>query len=151
ALLHDCDVCPIDLRDAAWRCYENLCRGQKPLTLDLGGSGFAPTSVAFSPDGKTLAAASWLGAKDGGVKLWEAATGPERATLRGPTGVVVSVAVSPDRKTLATGSLDRTVRLWDGATGKEYAVLKGHEGGVYAVAFSPDGKTLASAGSGKTV
>ena len=57
------------------------------------------------------------------------------------------MAFSPDGKTLASGSMDKTIKLWDVATGKEQATLKGHTGWVSSVAYSPDGKTLAS-GSG---
>ena len=61
------------------------------------------------------------------------------------------MAFSPDGKTLASGSSDRTIKLWDVATGKEQATLKGHTGCVYSVAFSPDGKTLASGSEDKTI
>lgn len=49
-----------------------------------------------------------------------------RATLGGHTDVVLSVAFSPNSKTVASGSSDRTVKMWDLATGKERATLKGH-------------------------
>src|SRR5262249_37572115 len=56
------------------------------------------------------------------------------------------VAFSPNGKTLASTSLDRTVRLWDMSTGKELLRFLGHHNGEpRAVAFSPDGKTVASA------
>ena len=52
--------------------------------------------------------------------------GKEQATLKGHTDCVHSVAFSPDGKTLASGSDDKTIKLWDVATGKELATLKGH-------------------------
>ena len=68
----------------------------------------------ISPDGKTLAS----GSADKTIKLWDVATGKERATLKGHTDWVNSVAFSPDGKTLASGSGDKTVKLWEVATGK---------------------------------
>jgi WD40 repeat protein len=67
-----------------------------------------------------------------------------RASCRGHTSNVYDVAISPDGKTLASASCDRTVKLWDVATGKELATLKGHAVDVWCVGFSPDGKLLAS-------
>lgn len=68
-------------------------------------------------------------------------------TLLGHTSWVWSVAFSPDGKTLASGSADRTIKLWDTATGKELASFTGDDFRVWGVAFSPDGKTLASVGT----
>ena len=66
-------------------------------------------------------------------------------------GPVLSVAWSPDGKTLASGSGDKTVKLWETATGKLLTNLQGHTDAVWSVAWSPDGKTLASGSSDQTV
>ncbi|WP_225896550.1 WD40 domain-containing protein [Amazonocrinis nigriterrae] len=59
---------------------------------------------------------------------------------------VLSIALSPDGKLLATGDIDGQIRLWQVADGKKLLTIKGHKGWVWTVAFSPDGQTLASGG-----
>ncbi|MER7538337.1 trypsin-like peptidase domain-containing protein [Streptomyces sp. NPDC097704] len=78
------------------------------------------------------------------ASLRSSATLPLHRRWFGHTNLVNSMAFSPDGKTLATGSSDKTVRLWDVATGKTRAVLKGHTDTVTAVAASPDGSTFAT-------
>ena len=106
----------------------------------LRGHSSGAYSVAYSPDGSTLAS----GNSDGTVRLWDVATGTLRSQLRGHSSGAYSVAYSPDGTTLASGSGDDTVRLWDVATGTLRSQLRGHSDGVSSVAYSPDGRTLAS-------
>ncbi|HEV3293785.1 MAG TPA: NB-ARC domain-containing protein, partial [Streptosporangiaceae bacterium] len=108
-------------------------------------------AVVVAPDGSWLAS----GGGDGTVRIWDAATGRERAALTGHTGGVAVMVVAPDGSWLASGSYDGTVRIWDTATGRERAALKGGTagsfGGVEAVVVAPDGSWLAAASGDGTV
>ncbi|MEH1910460.1 MAG: serine/threonine-protein kinase [Nostoc sp.] len=72
-------------------------------------------------------------------------------TLQGHESSVLSVAISPDGKTIASSGGDRTIKLWNLATGKQISLLKGHSQQVNVVAISPDGKTLVSGSDDKTI
>ena len=117
-----------------------------PDTTLLGHTD-AVISVAYSPDGETLA----TGSADKTIRLWDASTGTHIKTLRGHVNWVRSVAYSPDGSTLASGSADNTVRLWDASTGRFLKTLRGHTDTVRCVAYSPDGSTLASGSADNTV
>jgi WD40 repeat protein/predicted Ser/Thr protein kinase len=137
----------------------DLTTGQVSLTP--GGYLYGVLSVAFSPDGKWLAAAvgDYLGRYQvgGEVRIWDATNGQQVYNLRGHSACVWSVAFSPDGKRLASASGYRTkkepgeVKIWDMQTGQELCTLWGHTGAVYGVSFSPDGRRLATAGEDGTV
>jgi WD40 repeat protein/tRNA A-37 threonylcarbamoyl transferase component Bud32 len=105
------------------------------------------SSVAFVPEGKTLAA----GTTDGSLQLWDMAGRQERPPLQGPAYAARCVAFSPDGTLLAWGSDDGSLRLWDLARGKNRLPFKVHRDGVLCVAFSPDGRLLASGGRDDSV
>jgi uncharacterized protein YjbI with pentapeptide repeats len=71
--------------------------------------------------------------------------------LKGHSLWVASVAISPDGKTVASGSRDRSTKLWDMETGREIRSLIGHSDGVLSVAISPDGKILASGSADRSI
>ena len=104
-------------------------------------------SVAFSPDGKTLASASW----DQTVRLWDVETEQLLHILTEHTDTVMSVAFSIDGQTLVSGSWDGTIRLWNPNIGKLKRILTDNMGGVGSVVFSPNGKMLASASTDQRV
>lgn len=113
----------------------------------LGGHPGGIWSLAFSPDGKTLASASYenlMFPQGNLLKLWDVASGTQLHTLNGHTDTVSVVAFSPDGTMLASGSFDNTVKLWDVASGSEVRTLIG-QALVYSMAIAPNGKILASA------
>lgn len=100
------------------------------------------TTLAFAPDGKTLAAAGW-----NGIRCYDAATGRERSRGEGDGSNTNMIAFSGDGQTLAT--LQRhsgAFHLWDVATGKRKANPVGHTARPHGTSFSPDGRRMASGG-----
>jgi WD40 repeat protein len=120
------------------------------LLATLPGNAEAVRALAFSRDGKRLAAAGGLPARKGEVKIWDV-TAQTAVTIAGHSDCIYAVAFSPDGATLATASYDKMIKLWDVATAKELRTLRDHIDAIYALAFTPDGKRLVSGAADRSV
>jgi uncharacterized caspase-like protein len=120
-------------------------------------------ALAWSRDGKRLAAAEWGAGRNltdpnsqqnfsfedikFAIRIWDPASGNEIKTLPGHGNFVGRLSFSPDGSVLASGSFDSTIKLWDLNTGAELATLRGHTGSITGLDFTPDGQFLVSSGS----
>ena len=112
----------------------------------LGDQKASIFSIAFSPDGKTIATRN-----DWNVRLWDVHTGQQRDVITGhKRSGLEGIAFSPDGKTVAFGDNELKAQVWDVNTTQPKMVLSGHTGHVRSVAFSPDGNTIATSSYDKT-
>jgi WD40 repeat protein len=105
-------------------------------------------TVAFAPDGQTLASAG----VDRLVRLWDIETGRMLKSLRGHTDDIRAALFTPDGQTLATGSDDRTIRMWNPKTGEPTKLLfTRYDHNVVSLSLSPDGLMLARGSHNKDI
>jgi eukaryotic-like serine/threonine-protein kinase len=108
--------------------------------LSLKGHVGSVSAIAYSPDGKWLASASYSSKT---LKVWDAQNGEELTTVNGSAGN--AIAFSPDGKRIVSSWTDKSVKVLEAPSGQELLSFEGEE---YApdLAFSPDGKQLITAG-----
>lgn len=117
------------------------------------------TSIALSPDGRFIVSVSISAGADSAqfvpnrntLKIWDVATGKERATLTGHTGNIQNCAISPDSQFIVSMSDDKTLKIWDAASGSEHATLTDHTGNIQDCAISPDSQFVVSASEDGTL
>ena len=135
----------------------DVATGQELHTLtgdrtDSPDWGPSVGSIAFSPDGRFVAAGSGFPLylyHAGAVKVWDVAAAREVASFTGLGGGVPGLAFSPDGRTLAAAIQRSPVRLWEVGTWREVRGLA--HPGCDALAFAPDGRTLATGGVDHTI
>ena len=123
--------------------WRNLGDGTQKLVNTLSAHDNAISQIKYSPDGKTIASASW----DRTVKLWNITNNKLIGRLTGHQSGINGIAFSPDGQTLVSGSEDKTIKIWQITNRPELIkTLTGHTDSVKAIAVSPDGKLIASGG-----
>jgi WD40 repeat protein len=140
-------ICDVESRHAPLRF------GAMPEAVTEFSNVDKVLSLAFSPDGATLATSCGF-KRASTIMLWDIATGKAKATLDDTNGTVFAVAFSPDGKTLAAAGDD--LRFYHPDTGRKFATSARRDRfrpqlHAYSLAFSPDGTLLASGGYDKTV
>lgn len=113
------------------------------LLRTLEGHRDVVAGLAFRPDGKEIASASY----DGTVRTWEVATGKPAGVFKGHSDFVYDVAYWPDGKSILSASKDRTVKRIDAAKMVELRTFGEHNDDVLALAVRPDGTSFLSAGN----
>jgi|GEM_PF-1583905 WD40 repeat protein len=117
------------------------------LIRRLNGNTLPVQDIAFSPDGRWLAAAG----TDGILRLWETSNWSLAKILPGHSARIDSLAWHPDSAHLVTASWDATCRFWSINDGTSISVVTHGGSRVYCVAFSPDGQTVATGGGDRWV
>ncbi|KAI0182317.1 WD40-repeat-containing domain protein [Xylaria flabelliformis] len=114
-------------------------------------SGLGNEQIAISPDSRWLATRynNFLTGSDDIIKIWDVATGVCTQTLKGHNDLIISIAISPNGRWLASASRDRTIKIWDIAIGVYEEPLESRD--IISITVSPDSCWLASGSSDGTL
>jgi WD40 repeat protein len=120
------------------------------IQISTSGRIMYVRSIAFSPDGNTVASA-W---SDDKIRLCDIKTGKINSTINAEE--CEAIDFSPDGGILVSGSSNYSdkpdnINLWNAQTGEAIRTLKGHNNGINSVAIAPDGKTVASGSKDQSV
>jgi WD40 repeat protein len=159
-------ACPEDLRGWEWD-HLNHTLDQSAMTIHANQDG--GIALALSHDGRLIASSGW----DKTIKLWDTGSGSElmsigqadkRAMLRSllyrgdingyrlaQSGIVGSLAFSPDDTQVVSAHWSGEIKVWDATTGKQVKTFQAHKNGIESVAFSPDGKEIVSGSDDNTI
>jgi serine/threonine-protein kinase len=141
-MLQDTPLSPIILPSA--NVSDTSAQGTASVVRTLQGHRGALNGIAISPDGKTLAS----GSVDNTIRLWDVATGEERATLTGHRNEIVELAFTQDGKTLVSCSSDDTIRVWNVETREELRTIAAHSRDVHSIQLTADGEIISSGADG---
>lgn len=114
--------------------------GQSVFNTPAGLGGIS--SMTFSPDGTTLAAAAY----DADVRIWDVRTGALKHIIEDLPVAMFDVAFSPDGNSLAMAGADRTIHVWDTQSWKSTRTIKGQPEVIAQIRFSPTGSMLLTGG-----
>lgn len=117
----------------------------KILIVTLAAFPSVVTDIAFSPNGRELAASG-----SGMVKIWNIETWGERTRFQGHSDDVTNIAYSPNGEQLASAGRDNTLIIWNVQTGERLHSIEMNTDFVTDMFFSPDGRRLATAGDYRT-
>ncbi len=130
--------CPPQARDFSWYYFHRLCQAERGV-FPVGN--VSHIGIAFSPDGKLLAA----GGSDGVVRIWDFQSQELLKQCKGHAGQIGEVVFAADGTSLFSGGFDdKTIKQWDVGSGTEIKTLGRMSGGVYGLALQPKGKWLAA-------
>ena len=142
-----CDDYAIRLWDVKTGKCRSILKNHSFVEIEPQPLWDAKFSLAFSPDGQTIASS----AADSNILLWSIQTGACLSTLKGHSGTINKIVFSPDGHMIVSASSDSTARLWDAQTKDHSDEPRGHSSTLMEVIFSPDGLMAASRSNFGTV